>query len=68
MIKKLMLKWRKKRLKKLMKDADFLLLGIERMMKEQKWSRTERKQFWRDFIKSPKSREYIFSDILKLLS
>jgi len=51
-----------------MKDANFLLLRIEKMMQEKDWSRTERKQFWRDFIKSPKSREYIFSDILKLLS
>jgi len=58
--KKLWFKWQLRR-------GLLLLWKIDNYMKVRKWPAYKRKQFWHDFIKSPKSRSEIFGWALKEL-
>jgi hypothetical protein len=53
------------RSKRQMRSALIFLWRIDVFMKEKKWPAWKRKQFWHDFVKSPKSRDRLFANILK---
>jgi hypothetical protein len=53
-----------KRLKVQMKKAAVMLMNIDRSMDRLRWPHWKRKQFWRDFVKSPKFRDGLYKEIL----
>ena len=53
--------WRRWRLKRNTKKAIALLLRIDRSLADR--PRWQRRQFWRDFIRSPKTREIMYKNI-----
>ena len=56
MFKKLKKDRQEKKYKKQIGNGLFLFMRIDQLMETQKWSSQRRKQFWHDFIKSPKYR------------
>ena len=64
MFKKIITRHRQKKLNSQMKKAAALLYGIDRSMDRLRWPHWKRKQFWRDFVKSPKFRDVFYKEIL----
>ena len=58
-------KIRRWRLRKRTRRAAFLLRKIDTEMKQMRWPKYKRKQFWRDFIKSPELRDEVFARTLQ---
>jgi len=57
-------KRREKRLRKMANRAIVMLWQLDINMKNAGWSRQQRRQFWRDFTKSPKARDVLFGKVL----
>ncbi len=59
-------KWRKKRkYQRTMNKAIFFFVRLDVAMKDNNWPRYKRRQFWRDFIKSPKARDSVLRQVLE---
>lgn len=61
-IKKKRMKWKYYRA---LNSAIFLFMRMDSVMKECKWPAYRVKQFWRSFIKSPRSREKVFRELFE---